>query len=67
MARKEIKSHLMTPKEVADYLGVELETLNNWRCTKRYNLPYTKIGRLVRYRANDVEAFVTSRIEGEAA
>ena len=67
MARREIKSRLMTPKEVADYLGIELETLNNWRCTKRYSLPYTKIGRLVRYRADDVEAFVTSRIKGEAA
>ena len=58
---------LMTPEEVAEYLGLEVETLNVWRCTKRYNLPYTKIGRLVRYRADDVEAFVTSRIEGEAA
>ena len=59
--------NLMTPEEVAEYLGLEVETLNVWRCTKRYNLPYTKIGRLVRYRAEDVEAFVTSRIEGEAA
>ena len=58
---------LMTPEQVAEYLGLEVETLNVWRCTKRYNLPYTKIGRLVRYRAEDVEAFVTSRIEGEAA
>jgi len=58
---------LMTPDEVAEYLGLEVETLNVWRCTKRYNLPYSKIGRLVRYRAEDVEAFVTSRIEGEAA
>ena len=57
----------MTPEEVAEYLGLEVETLNVWRCTKRYNLPYSKIGRLVRYRAEDVEAFVTSRIEGEAA
>ncbi|OUS04097.1 hypothetical protein A9Q96_14115 [Rhodobacterales bacterium 52_120_T64] len=61
------KTNLMTPEEVAKYLKLEVETLNVWRCTKRYNLPYTKIGRLVRYRAEDVEAFVTSRIEGEAA
>jgi len=61
------KTNLMTPEQVAEYLGIEVETLNVWRCTKRYNLPYTKIGRLVRYRADDVEAFVTSRIEGEAA
>lgn len=61
------KTKLMTPEEVAEYLGLEVETLNVWRCTKRYNLPYTKIGRLVRYRAEDVEAFVASRVEGEAA
>ena len=67
MARREIKSHLMTPKEVADYLGIELETLNNWRCTKRYNLQYVKAGRLVRYRVEDVEAFIASRMQGGAA
>jgi len=54
----------MTPKEVADYLGVSTETLNVCRCTKRYNLPYIKVGRLVRYRIEDVEKFVTFRIEG---
>lgn len=60
------KANLMTPKEVADYLGVSTETLNVWRCTKRYNLPYIKAGRLVRYRIEDVECFVASRIEGAA-
>ncbi len=59
-------TNLMTPKEVADYLGVSTETLNVWRCTKRYNLPYIKAGRLVRYRIEDVEQFVSSRIEGAA-
>lgn len=56
----------MTPEEVAAYLGMSVETLNVWRCTKRYNLPYVKAGRLVRYRLEDVEAFVTSRMEGVA-
>ena len=55
---------LMTPEQVADYLGVSVETLNVWRCTKRYNLPYIKAGRLVRYRIEDVEAFVASRVQG---
>jgi excisionase family DNA binding protein len=60
------KSNLMTPEQVAEYLGVSVETLNVWRCTKRYNLPYIKAGRLVRYRPQDVEGFVTSRIQGVA-
>lgn len=59
-------SNLMTPEQVADYLGVSVETLNVWRCTKRYNLPYVKAGRLVRYRLQDIEAFVTSRMQGES-
>lgn len=58
------KSNLMTPEQVAEYLGVSVETLNVWRCTKRYNLPYVKAGRLVRYRLQDVEAFVASRLQG---
>jgi len=57
-------TNLMTPEQVAEYLGVSAETLNVWRCTKRYNLPYVKAGRLVRYRSEDVQAFVASRIQG---
>jgi len=64
---KTIKPILMTPAEVAEYLGVSCETLNVWRCTKRYNLPYIKAGRLVRYREEDVETFVASRVIGGAA
>jgi len=61
------KSNLMTPEQVSAYLGVSVETLNVWRCTKRYNLPYVKAGRLVRYRIEDVEAFIASRMQGGAA
>jgi len=61
------KSNLMTPEQVSNYLGVSIETLNVWRCTKRYNLPYVKAGRLVRYRIEDVEAFIASRMQGGAA
>lgn len=60
------KTKLMTPAEVAEYLSVSVETLNVWRCTKRYNLPYIKAGRLVRYREQDLETFVTSRMQGGA-
>ncbi|MBL4874441.1 MAG: helix-turn-helix domain-containing protein [Rhodobacteraceae bacterium] len=67
MASTIFKTNLMTPKEVADYLGISTETLNVWRCTKRYDLAYIKAGRLVRYRIEDVEAFVASRMQGGAA
>ena len=35
----------------AAVLGLKKGTLSIWRTTGRYDLPYLKIGRLVRYRA----------------
>ena len=52
---------LLTPEEVASILGVSVNTLNVWRCAKRYNLPYIKLGRSVRYRYEDVQHFIKSR------
>lgn len=56
-------SKLLTPRQVAEQLGVTVHTLAVWRCTKRYPLPYVKSGRLVRYRPADVDAFITSRLQ----
>ena len=53
---------LLTPQQVGEILGVSVETLNVWRATKRYNLKYVKSGRLVRYRFQDVEEFIESRL-----
>ncbi len=53
--------NLLTPIQVADILGVSVETLNVWRATKRYKLPYTKIGHLVRYRSADIQTFINER------
>lgn len=58
---------LLTPQQVAERLGVSTTTLATWRCTKRYPLAYVKVGRLVRYRAGDVEAFEISRLQEVAA
>lgn len=55
---------LLTEAEAADYLGVKPQTLCAWRCTKRYSLPYIKVGRLVRYRPEDLEAFLAERTVG---
>ena len=56
-------SKLLTPEAVADQLGMTLHTLAVWRCTKRVALPYVKVGRSVRYRAADVEAFISSHLQ----
>lgn len=58
---------LLTPQDVADRLGVSTTTLSTWRCTKRYPLPYVKVGRLVRYRLSDLDAFELAQLQEVAA
>ena len=53
--------------EAAKILGVQPNTLDIWRSTKRYPLPYIKVGRLVRYRQSALDAFLNSRTQGAAA
>ncbi|MGN7503624.1 MAG: helix-turn-helix domain-containing protein [Alphaproteobacteria bacterium] len=60
-----MNSILMTSHDVSKILGVSVGTLAVWRTTKRYNLPYVKSGRLIRYRQEDVQAFIESRLHGE--
>jgi excisionase family DNA binding protein len=55
-------TELLTRKEAATYLGVTESTLAVWACVKRYNLPYVKVGRLVKYRRSDLEAFIERRM-----
>jgi excisionase family DNA binding protein len=54
-------SPLLTRKQAAEYLGVEPETLDNWACTKRYDLKFYKVGRLAKYRIEDLDAFLARR------
>lgn len=57
-------------KQAAIVLGAKASTLSVWRSTGRYNLPYMKVGRLVRYRLSDLAEFLarrTSEHTGEAA
>ncbi|MCB1822512.1 MAG: helix-turn-helix domain-containing protein [Candidatus Competibacteraceae bacterium] len=52
---------LLDPDQVAEILGVSTKTLNVWRCTGRYNLPFVKVGSRVKYRPSDVDVFVQRR------
>lgn len=54
-------SELLTRQQAAEYLGVTPRTLAIWACVKRYPLPYVKVGRLVKYRRSDLEAFIARR------
>ena len=55
-------THLLDSNHGAEILGVKPDTLSYWRCTGRYRLRYVKVGRLVKYRSSDVEAFIKSRV-----
>jgi excisionase family DNA binding protein len=52
---------LMNNEEAAAYLGVTPRTLEVWRCVKRYNIAYIKVGRLVRYKQAALDSFIESR------
>ena len=52
---------LFTSPEAAAYIRVSENTIVVWRCTGRYKIPFIKVGRLVRYRRSDLEAWLESR------
>jgi len=49
---------LLSNNKAADYLGITPATLDVWRCTKRYPIPFIKVGRLVKYRQSDLDEFL---------
>lgn len=57
-----VHSELLTRREAAAYLGVAEQTLAVWKCTRRYDLPYVKIGKLVKYRRVDLDEFIAKNL-----
>lgn len=62
MNEKEQLESLLCRKRAARYLNVSPGTLAVWDCTKRYNLNPLKIGRAVRYRRSDLDAFIMGQL-----
>lgn len=52
---------LLNEIQAASFIDVTPGTLSVWRSTGRYNLPFIKVGRKVRYRRADLEAWLESR------
>lgn len=52
---------LLDEKQAAEHLTVSPGTLSVWRSTGRYNLPFVKVGRMVRYRLSDLDAWLDAR------
>jgi excisionase family DNA binding protein len=52
---------LLDEKQAAEYLTISPGTLSVWRSTGRWQLPFVKIGRCVRYRHSDLDAWLEAR------
>ena len=57
----EAQDSLLNEKQAANFLSMSPGTLSVWRATRRYDLPFVKVGRSVRYRLSDIQAFLDSR------
>lgn len=58
---------LLTPAQVATTLGLSHRTLAAWRSSRRNPLPYVKVGSRVRYRPQDISAWLESQTHAKAA
>lgn len=54
----EAKEYLICRKRAAEFLGIKENTLAVWAVNKRYELPFYKVGRLVKYKISDLEIFI---------
>lgn len=48
----------LTTDQAAAYLGLAPATLADDRCTGRLRIPFTRIGRAIRYRLPDLEEYL---------
>ena len=54
------KKELLNTKEAAEFLGMGVSSVEQDRIYGRLKIPFTRIGRSIRYRRSDLEAFVSS-------
>jgi predicted DNA-binding transcriptional regulator AlpA len=51
---------LLTRKQVAEFLGIQTATLARWKWAGKDGPPHVNVGRSIRYRQSDVEAWMKS-------
>lgn len=56
-----MENNLLTTKQASEYLGITVGSLAVWRTTKRYNIPYIKVGALIKYKKSDLDQWLESR------
>lgn len=53
---RELPKNLMSIKETSQVLNVRVNTLYGWVCQRK--IPYIKLGRLVRFDAQDIDKWI---------
>lgn len=48
-------------EQAAQYIGVKPVTLRLWQRVGRSNIPYYRLGRLIKFRVADLDDFLESR------
>lgn len=59
--RKVEGPELLTRTEAGTYVRTTSQTLARWASTRCFDLPFIRVGGLVRYRRSDLDAFLESR------
>ena len=50
--------YLLSAGEAANYLSVSIRTLATWRSIGQPAIPYSKIGRLIRYKKSELDIYI---------
>lgn len=66
-AKPESEDDLLDESEAAKVLTMARGTLSVWRSTGRYNIPFIKVGRRVRYKRGALRAWLNSRTRENGA
>jgi hypothetical protein len=56
-----IQKEWLTPNEVHKEYGFSVSTLAKWRMDNKH-LPFSKIGKYIKYKRADIEAFLNSNV-----
>lgn len=69
-AKPASRQEYLAPREASEFLGIPTSTLARWRCQRLRPLPFVKIGGgkrggMVRYRLQDLRAFMDGQLTGQ--
>jgi hypothetical protein len=59
-----VTASLLTTDQTASLLQLHPGSLRSARCRKSLDLPYVRVGRVIRYRPEDVAAFIEANRPG---